>query len=204
MIKKVAFTVVLFYYFSLVFSAVDDFKEFFLSSFEKYEAEVKSKLRLIHDRWQISSYPNFLRSFWFSDSSYHILKNKFMSRLLQADLARLHNTLGVTVDAEQILHLHRNPTNPNLLLKPIFVLSFTGTSVTAGHDHYYNDTYVPKINHFLQPLFESMNINLIVRNGAIGNNDCIPYDVCVQTFAGAVLKRNVAHHKILFYERFRC
>jgi hypothetical protein len=180
-------SVLLFYLFSPVRIAYSDkHYDSFFQTFGKYEAEVKSKLRLIHDRWQISSYPNFLRSFWFSDSSYHILKNKFMSRLLQADLARLHNKLQVAVNPTKYSHLSLDGNDPNVISRPKFVISFTGSSVTAGHDHYYNDSFVAIVNDFLKPLFESMNINLIVRNGAIGNNDCIPYDVCVQTFAGVV------------------
>jgi len=32
--------------------------------------------------------------------------------------------------------------------------------------------------------FQSLNIKLIVKNVALGNNPCMPYDVCVKIFAG--------------------
>jgi hypothetical protein len=86
-----------------------------------------------------------------------------------------------------------------------FIISFLGSSVTAGKDHNINDSfpvvrpYVDEENtetiliteatlqvlrSLLGPVLQSVNIDLVTRNSALANNPCIPYDMCVQTFAG--------------------
>jgi hypothetical protein len=41
------------------------------------------------------------------------------------------------------------------------------------------------IQDIMKPVFSSLHIELIVRNVAMGNNPCLPYDICVSTFAGS-------------------
>ena len=37
----------------------------------------------------------------------------------------------------------------------------------------------------MKKAFEPLRISLKTRNAAMGNNPCMPYDICVRTFAGA-------------------
>eukprot|EP00601_Ochromonadales_sp_CCMP2298_P021469 CAMPEP_0173311706 /NCGR_PEP_ID=MMETSP1143-20121109/23688_1 /TAXON_ID=483371 /ORGANISM="non described non described, Strain CCMP2298" /LENGTH=435 /DNA_ID=CAMNT_0014253745 /DNA_START=123 /DNA_END=1430 /DNA_ORIENTATION=+ len=65
-----------------------------------------------------------------------------------------------------------------------FVISFTGSSVTAGHDSHFNFSTPVIVGNLMGPAFASMGITLHSRNVALGNNPCTPYDVCVKYFAG--------------------
>ena len=65
-----------------------------------------------------------------------------------------------------------------------FVVGFTGSSVTAGHDNYYNESYPSVFERMMAPIFAIAGLRLEVRNGALGNNPCLPYDACVSTHMG--------------------
>ena len=60
-----------------------------------------------------------------------------------------------------------------------------GSSVTAGHDSPFNVSFPILTGKNMAPAFEALGIQLESRNAAMGNNPCMPYDVCVRTFAGA-------------------
>lgn len=112
-------------------------------------------------RWQIDEYPNFLLSPIISHTSWQALKLKFERKILSA-------LLGST---------NRSDIS--------FVMSFTGSSVTAGHDSPSNLSFSIVTRALMLPAFDSMGLKLISRNAAIGNNPCIPYDLCTRTFAGS-------------------
>lgn len=63
-------------------------------------------------------------------------------------------------------------------------MTLYSSSVTAGHDSLFNESFPSIIETQLKPVFAASNIELIVRNVALGNNPCVPYDICVRTFAG--------------------
>ena len=68
-----------------------------------------------------------------------------------------------------------------------FVVAFSGSSVTAGHDNYLNQSYPTIFYNSLSPIMKALNIELIVRNVAIGNNPCFPYDACITTHAVSII-----------------
>ena len=68
-----------------------------------------------------------------------------------------------------------------------FVMGITGSSVTAGHDNFFNESYPAVIETALSPIFKLMNITLVVRNAALGNNPCLPYDACISNHVGSDL-----------------
>ena len=49
-----------------------------------------------------------------------------------------------------------------------FLLIFGGSSVTAGHDNYYNQSYPLVFERRLKPVFKSIGIELVVHNIAQG------------------------------------
>jgi hypothetical protein len=125
---------------------------------------VKQEISLTQNRiwndWNVSSYPNFLRLMHIPPLSWKLQKLKFI-RLLATSL-----------------HEGKKEENHS------FVMGFTGSSVTTGHDNYFSDAYPNIIYQNLLPLFKLLNISLIVRNGAVGSNPCYPYDACIETHVG--------------------
>jgi hypothetical protein len=115
-------------------------------------------LQQILTKWQINSFPNFLRSVAMTHTSWEVLKVKYQHKILS-----------------KLLH----PEN-----EVKFVITFTGSSVTAGHDTDFNISFSELTGKVMAPAFEPFNIKLESRNAALGNNPCLPYDVCVKTFAG--------------------
>lgn len=65
-----------------------------------------------------------------------------------------------------------------------FRMHFTGDSVLAAHDCYFNESYAHVVDRLLSPIFESIGSHLVVKNLGIGDNPCAPYDMCMGTIAG--------------------
>ena len=122
-------------------------------------------LNSISERWQISKYPTFLGVVDMSESSWEILSVKFHHKILTA-------LLGNAPEDQK-----KNETNK-------FVISFLGSSVTAGHDVRFNLTVSELTRLNMKPAFDIAGIELEVINGAMGNNPCMPYDICVKAYAG--------------------
>lgn len=65
-----------------------------------------------------------------------------------------------------------------------FVISFMGSSVTAGHDSPFSASFPMVIGSTMIFIMEKLFVKLVIRNVAMGNNPCMPYDVCAKVFAG--------------------
>ena len=115
----------------------------------------------IFDRWEIEKYPSFLKAAAMSHTAYEVLKVKFELKILTSLLAD---------DAGK--------------KKNKLVISFLGSSVTAGHDSPYNQSFPELTKFMMAPAFKQIGITFEVNNAAMGNNPCAPYDLCVKTFAG--------------------
>jgi hypothetical protein len=122
-------------------------------------------LNTLFERWQVSEFPNFLQSVEMSETSWELLKVKFQLKILTS----VASSVGVD-----------EPSTDNNK----FVISFLGSSVTAGHDSEFNVTTSEMTRLFMTPAFDAAGIKLEVINGAMGNNPCSPYDSCVKAFAG--------------------
>lgn len=66
-----------------------------------------------------------------------------------------------------------------------FVMVFSGSSVTAGHDNYYNQSYPMIVQKRLGDIFKSLGVELEVRDIALGANPCSPYVLCYESMGGA-------------------
>jgi len=113
----------------------------------KLETAVNVTDRILHgiwDKWKIDKYPNFLQTAAMTHTSWEVLKLKFQQRILKAHSASYQQQK--------------------------FVISFTGSSVTAGHDSPFNATFPILTEKLMAPAFDVMNISLIGRNAAMGNN----------------------------------
>ncbi len=66
-----------------------------------------------------------------------------------------------------------------------FTMSFGGYSVTVGRGNYFHQSYPFVIEKILKPLFEeSLHLDLVVRNSAIGGIPSFPYGWCLPNFLG--------------------
>lgn len=65
-----------------------------------------------------------------------------------------------------------------------FVMSFGGYSVTVGRGNYYKQSYPFIMEKVLKPVFESLSLELVVRNSAIGGIPSMPYGWCLKNFLG--------------------
>jgi hypothetical protein len=106
---------------------------------------------------------------------------------LGADFLRVYHNVGqATWDAlrakfvQQIVraHIYQRNGKQEHLPPPIFIYVFGGSSVTSGHDNYYNQSYPSVFERRLRPVFDALGIELRVRNIAMGGNTCDPYDAC--------------------------
>lgn len=129
-------------------------------------------LNNIINRWQINQFPNFLRSAAMSQTSWEVLKLKYQEKILKS------------VMIEKDINITSNISNKNDIINVKFLISLLGSSVTAGHDSPFNESFSELLGPIMEPAFAPF-FKLEVKNGALGNNPCLPYDVCVRTFAGA-------------------
>ena len=146
---------------SLVLSSSDppkDIKEKLKAALQVTERSMDQ----LFARWQVKEYPNFLRAATMTHISYEVLKTKYQVKILKA--------LAAVSDKEKAANK--------------MVISFLGSSVTAGHDTQFNITTSELTRDLMKPAFDSLGINFQVINGALGNNPCLPYDICVKAFAG--------------------
>ena len=65
-----------------------------------------------------------------------------------------------------------------------FLMIFGGSSVTAGHDNYFHESYPMVFERRMKSAFEALQIKLIVHNIAQGSNDCYPYNFCYESMGG--------------------
>ena len=119
--------------------------------------EAVAAIGKIRTEWQIDKYPNFMQSCGMHKSSWELMKHRFMKAIVQG--------------------LDKQDAN--------YHISFMGSSVTAGHDSYLNQSYPILVGEMMKATFAKAGIKFTTSNNAIGNNPCLPYDACVATFAGA-------------------
>lgn len=117
------------------------------------------QLKLIADEWQIEKYPKFLKSAQMHKSTWLDMKIKFMKAIVAADISHQKK--------EAIAGLSDK-----------FIISFTGSSVAAGHDSHFDQSYPIVAGNWMEPAFSAVGVNLTVRNVAMGNNPCMPYGMC--------------------------
>jgi len=66
-----------------------------------------------------------------------------------------------------------------------FTMSFGGYSVTVGRGNHFSQSYPFVLQKILAPVFATLDVDLVVRNGAIGGIPSFPYGFCLPNFLGA-------------------
>lgn len=61
---------------------------------------------------------------------------------------------------------------------------FGGTSVSAGHDNLFNQSFPLIFEKRVRKIFQELKIDFIVDNVAQGQSDCLPYELCYETQGG--------------------
>ena len=128
-------------------------------TYKNIKNELNRSLSRIWSDWDIGNYPLFLSFMHIPADSWAMQKHKFILLLLQH---------------QEYNHHSKNGSNK-------YVMGFSGSSVTAGHDSYFTEAYPNVVYEAMRRVFEAANIELEVRNQALGNNPCYPYDACVAT-----------------------
>ena len=109
--------------------------------------QIEETMDRLSARWAVHEFPVFLKTAWMLDSGYQLMKDRLKLKLASS----------LSGAAEES-----------------FVISFTGSSVTAGHDSPFNQSFTVLVNHTLRPIFQAAGVPLSVRNNAVGNNPCMP------------------------------
>lgn len=135
----------------------DEKIEIFLKNLLKGKEKATQTLHHLLKEWDVKNYPNFLESGGLSDSSWTLMKLKLQQKILSKALLD-------------------TPVN--------WIVSFTGSSVTAGRDSPVNKSVVAVSGQIMQPVFAEVGITFRSIQNAMEANPCMPYDLCVQAFAG--------------------
>ena len=127
---------------------------------------VRQAKAAIYKTWDVDNFPYFLSMVDAPRTSWELQKQKFVELLLS------HQGHGPGQTDGQQEHKRR------------FVIGFSGSSVTAGHDSFFNEAFPSVVNRTMRSVLAAAGVELEVRNHAFGNNPCCPYDNCLETHLG--------------------
>ena len=65
-----------------------------------------------------------------------------------------------------------------------YLMIFGGSSCTASHDNYYNQSFPFVCERRMKSAFDALNISLVVHNIAHGQNPCRPSNLCYNGMGG--------------------
>ena len=130
-------------------------------------------LTLIYNRYQLDDHIG--ESFFFTSNNmnsitWDLIKYKFATKFIKNQLksnSARNNKRRVTSTTERrrLLNTQTYDENDSFLR---FLMIFSGSSVTAGHDNNYNNSFPMIVSKRLKPTFDALGIPLIVRNIAQG------------------------------------
>lgn len=72
-----------------------------------------------------------------------------------------------------------------------FFMIFGGSSVTAGHDNFYNLSWPFVAERRMEPALRALGVRLLVHNIAQGANQCLPSNWCYKSMGGQFLRDRV-------------
>ena len=119
-------------------------------------------LSLIRARYELNG--PIGSQFWLTSNNmkietFNIMKYKFMKKILASPSTK-------------------NPAEKS------FLMIFGGSSVTAGHDSYFNQSYPQIVLARMGPILAELGVELQVHNIAQGANNCSPYQLCYESMGG--------------------
>jgi hypothetical protein len=109
------------------------------------------------------------------NASWTALRTKFAKKIVLAHLHRKDHISGNGASSSG-----NSGSSSSGSSRPLFIYIFGGSSVTSGHDNYYNQSYPSVFERRMRPVFEALGVELRVRNIAMGSTGCDPYNACYQ------------------------
>jgi hypothetical protein len=133
-------------------------------NFEKALELIQNVLNLIYQRYEFHNanwFQFFIGSSNLGSESWDLIKYKIAQKVL-------------------LFHPHNSEKNHNAT----YLMIFGGSSVTAGHDNYYQDAYPFVFERRMNDIFHELGMKLLVHNIAQGDNHCRPSDYCYEAQGG--------------------
>jgi hypothetical protein len=134
------------------------------ANFEKALELIQNVSNLIYQRYEFHNtnwFQFFLGSSNLGSESWDLIKYKIAKKIL-------------------LFHPHSSEKTPNAT----YLMIFGGSSVTAGHDNYYQDAYPFVFERRMNDIFHELGMKLLVHNIAQGDNHCRPSDYCYEAQGG--------------------
>ena len=143
-------------------------------------------INLIYHRfefWNVDRYPFFLYSMNFPDFAWDTLKYKFALKALLPAGSKPEPGSGANMDPEK--GKGGSMSSSSNFAKE-FMMIFGGSSVTAGHDNFFSESYPMVFQRRIQDALAAIDVPMSVRNIAQGANNCFPSDFCYESMGGAL------------------
>ena len=143
----------------------------------KAREEALKLSNLIYQRyefWNEKTYPFFLYSSNMPDYAWDILKYKIAIKTLMKPKEGEDHTKESKGSQED------GSSN----LEKDFLMIFGGSSVTAGHDNYFAESWPLVYERRMKPVFNALGVRLRVHNIAQGANNCLPSNFCYEAMGG--------------------
>ncbi len=144
--------------------------------FSATEKAADSVANLIYQRYEFHRwdwFQFFLVSWNINQQGWEILKYKFARKIVLA--------------LKKANYFHHQSQDEEWFRDIAFVMIFSGSSVTAGYDNHYNQSYPSIISKRLGPVLESLDMPLVVKNIAQNRVDCRLTNYCFASMAGKYL-----------------
>ena len=105
---------------------------------------VKAAMDSISIDWDIENYPLFFKTMHIPKTSYDIQVHKFRRLILEHNASLPSLLLKDARDKKS----KKSPANE-------FIVGFSGSSITAGHDNYFNESYPMVFKSIMAPVLKS-------------------------------------------------
>ncbi len=160
-------------------TGIDEDSELPLSILDlgKAKEEAFRLANLIHQRfelWNENTYPFFEYSSNMPDYAWDMIKYKIAMKALMKPAEE--EDLTMKPKGSQT-HGSSNDVKD-------FLMIFGGSSVTAGHDNYFSESWPIVYERRMKPIFNALGVRLRVHNIAQGANNCLPSNFCYESMGG--------------------
>ena len=140
---------------------------------EKAKSTLNNLLVLLYQRYEYfdSVTENFmLTTANLNRETWDLAKYKFASKFIKSQISLLTTGGASTSVTSTSSHntIRDVDSYEEVDISTRFLMIFSGSSVTAGHDNYFNQSFPMIVKKHFQPIFDSLGIKLVVRNIAQG------------------------------------
>lgn len=142
--------------------------------FDKALDRLNNITNLIYQRYEFhntQTFQFFLESSNLPFYAWDLIKFKLAQKILQ---------FAIKYDGKSTETINSATVSPD----QEYLMTFGGSSVTAGHDNYYHQSYPFVFERRLVDVFHYLGMKLLVHNIAQGANNCRPADYCYEAMGG--------------------